>query len=61
MAGEHDPSLSSGGSHQEYQSESLTIKLSSNPKHHQKDIWLVVSTHLKNIKVNWDDHSQYII
>ena len=22
--------------------------------------WLVVSTHLKNMKVSWDDHSQYM-
>ena len=23
-------------------------------------LWLVVSTPLKNMKVNWDDHSQYM-
>ena len=25
-----------------------------------KIIWLVVSTHLNNIKVSWDDYSQYM-
>ena len=25
-----------------------------------ENIWLVVSNHLKNMKVSWDDYSQYM-